>query len=341
MIKYITFPIGLLCTIALAQQPAAPPTTDWVPISEPLIKQLQDQGKKIDWPGLTAGVVVDRTSGRLYMIVPGQGIWTSTNRGQTFARADGGEIGGRCETGYALNADPAGRRLACFMLDGKCGLTLDGGKTWQRFADVGRNWDFAAVDWSVPKPTAIFAARHESGGEMFTSTNAGQTWTQIGKDPKFAAVGIFDAKTLVTTKGDGLLRSTDGGQTWARVSDFTPVGRVMVIFKGTAYWVAKDGIITSRDEGLTWEKWGTPVTAGWGPLFGKDAQHMIVASKMNILETTDGGQTWKTVVALPKLKGFEPGNPGWFMNLAYDPVGDVFYVSRMSCHTYKFERAPR
>ena len=59
--------------------------------------------------------------------VLGQGIWKSADQGKTFARADAGEIGGRCETSYALQFDPAGKRLACFMLDGKCAMTADGG----------------------------------------------------------------------------------------------------------------------------------------------------------------------------------------------------------------------
>ena len=132
-------------------------TPKWVAISDPVIKQLTDAGQKIAWPGVTAGVTVDPANGDVYMIVPGQGIWKSTDQGANFTRADKGEIGGRCETGFTLNMDPAGGgRLACFMLVGKCGMTLDGGKTWQSFAGMGRNWDYAAVDWSAKEPRNIF-----------------------------------------------------------------------------------------------------------------------------------------------------------------------------------------
>src|SRR5215813_4734932 len=88
----------------------------WEAISDPVTSQL-----KCDWPGLTAGVVVDRTSGDVYMVVCGQGIWKSTDQGRSFARTDGSAVGGRCETGFALCADAAGRRLCCFMLDGLSG----------------------------------------------------------------------------------------------------------------------------------------------------------------------------------------------------------------------------
>ncbi len=321
---------------AFAEQP---PPTAWVNISDPIVKQLTDAGKKIAWPGQTAGVAVDSATGDAYMIIPDQGIWKSFDRGTTFSRADNGEIGGRCETGYSINIDPAGGgRLACFMLDGKCAMTLDGGKTWQPFKGVGRNWDFAAVDWSQAEPKAIFAARHESGGEMYYSNDGGKSWKQIDKDLKYTAVGIFDENILLTTKGDGVLRSSDAGTTWEKVSDLQPVGRVMRIFKNTAYWIAKDGLIISTDKGKTWQKQGSPVEAGWGPYFSDDEKHFVVVGRKGFIETRDGGTTWTPAAPLPPVKEFDDRRPGWFLNVGWDPKGDVFYASRMGFATYKLQR---
>src|SRR4051812_2018201 len=81
-----------------ADAPAAAPGGGWVNVSDPVIKKLEGEGKKIDWPGLTAGVICDATNGDVYMVVPGQGLWKSSDRGGTFARVDGGAISGRCET---------------------------------------------------------------------------------------------------------------------------------------------------------------------------------------------------------------------------------------------------
>ncbi len=325
--------LSLICSLAHAQN-------QWVNISDPLVKKIADEGRKIAWPGQTAGVTVDRTTGDVYMIVPGEGIWKSSDRGATFTRADAGQIGGRCETGYTLNFDPAGKRLACFMLDGKCAMTLDAGKTWQPFAGMGRNWDYAAVNWTDPQAKAIFAARHESGGEMYLSADAGKSWKQIGKDLKFAAVGVFDEKTLATTKGDGILRSADGGATWTKVSDMQPVGRVALPFNGVTYWLAKEGLIITKDKGATWEKLGSAVDASWGPMFGKDEKQIVVAGKKGVYETKDAGQNWNLVAPLPPAKDFVSNMPGWFLNLAWDPTGDVFYASRMGQPTFKFERKP-
>ena len=132
-------------------------------MSDGLLKQLTDTGKKIGYPGGTAGVSVDRLTGDISIIVPDQGLWRSSDKGKTFARVDGGNIGGRCETGYALNLDPAGKRLACFMLDGSSGMTLDNGKTWSVFQQHGRGWDFGVVDWSRKAPQDILAIHHRVG----------------------------------------------------------------------------------------------------------------------------------------------------------------------------------
>ena len=120
----------------------------WVNISDPIVNPFTENGQNLPWPGGTAGVAVDPSDGALFMIVTGQGAWRSTDHGATFARCDGGKVGGRCETGYSINVDPDGKHLACFMLDGKGAMTLDAGQTWEAMKDVGRNWDYAAVDWA-------------------------------------------------------------------------------------------------------------------------------------------------------------------------------------------------
>ncbi len=174
---------------------------EWVDVSAKVLQSLASDGKKIGYPGKTAGIVVDRISGDVFMIVPDHGIWRSSDLGGSFARVDGGKIGGRCETGFALNFDPLGKRLACFMLDGPSGYTLDGGKTWQSMKGNQRGWDCGSVDWSAKEPINIFALRHECGGEIYTSGEMGKSWTLKGN--AFASVGIFDARTFVATEREG------------------------------------------------------------------------------------------------------------------------------------------
>jgi photosystem II stability/assembly factor-like uncharacterized protein len=319
---------------------AEPPPPAWVNISDPIVNQLAAEGKKQDWPGNTAGVVCDPTTGHLYLALAGQGIWKSTDRGATFARIDAGSIGGRCETSFSLHLDPAGKRLACFMLDGKSAFTTDAGATWKPMTSLGRNWDYAAVDWSAKDVATIFAARHEVGGEVYLSTDAGQNWKLLWKDPaweKRGGLGIFDATTLVRHwPGRGIERSADAGATWTKVSDLKPHGRVVIVRGPTAYWLSPDGLLISKDKGVTWEKIGDQCPGAVGPMLDPgDDKHFATAGPKGIYETTDGGRSWTLVATLPAK--FDFPMPGWYTNVTWDPANRLFYTSKMGMPTYKLE----
>jgi photosystem II stability/assembly factor-like uncharacterized protein len=336
--------VGLALTgLALGQEQPQP---QWVPISDAVVARAAgDNAKASSFERGTAGVAVDPMSGDVYMIVNKQGVWKSTDGGKTFARTDGGKVSGRCETSYSPNADPAGSRLACFMLDGKCAWTGDGGKSWQAMADVGRNSDFAAVDWSTPHVKHIFAGLHESGGQVLLSVDGGRSWTKLFKDREFdksGGLGIFDAETLVyTQKGKGIQRSTDGGATWTKVSDLEPIGRVVQVHKETAYWLGREGLLVSKDRGATWKIQGKPVAATIGPMLDPRNEKRIAAAGLKgVFRSDDRGETWKVVTpALPK--GFTMPRAGWYSNVAWDPVHDVFYASMMGKATYRLERSNR
>jgi photosystem II stability/assembly factor-like uncharacterized protein len=332
--------IGLVAQVGQGDEGKA--DAHWVDISSPIVQKLTADGQKLAWPGESAGVAVDPARGDVYLIVAGLGIWKSTDQGKTFARVDGGKVGGRCETSFALNVDSAGQRLACFMLDGKCAWSGDSGRTWNAFTDVGRNWDYAAVDWSADGVKSIFAALHESGGQVMFSGDGGQSWSKLFKDAEFdktGGLGIFGDKTLVyTQKGKGIQRSTDAGQTWTKVADREPIGRVVRIYQDKAYWLASEGLLVSADQGVTWSVQGKPVEASIGPSINpKNDKQIVVAGVKGIFRSDDGGETWQPITPLPA--GFEKlPKAGWFTNVAWDPVHDVYYTSLMGKPTYRLER---
>ena len=341
---------ALLALPALGLRPGQTPRTgksayaqsgsSWVPISDYLLKKLTEEGKKISFPGGTAGVSVDRKTGDVSVVVPGQGLWRSRNKGKTFERIDGGIIGGSCETGYSINADPAGSRLACFLLDGQSGMTLDDGKTWSTLAQIGRGWDFGVVDWSRSSPQDMLAVHHESGRELYSSADGGKSWKLLGKG--FTAVGIYGPHTYVASKGDGILLSVNGGLTWIKVSNITPTGRTLCIFNGIGYWIAPEGLLLSLDRGVTWHYAGSPIESAWGPYFGVDeTQIAIVGRKGNSLgiwRTDDSTKTWKFAAPFPNyasnthpsLAPSQDGGAGWGYNFGWDWKSRVFYASHMS-----------
>jgi photosystem II stability/assembly factor-like uncharacterized protein len=332
LLNWLLAAIGI---VALASSSAAEDAESgkWVPISEGVTTQLVQDGKKIGYPGLTAGVAVDRTTGDLFMVVCDQGVWKSSNQGKTFARVDGEAIGGRCETGFALCPSPAGKGLAAFMVYGGCGLTRDGGQTWTKFKSS--HFDCGAVDWDSGGKT-LLAIRHESGGALACSTDEGQSWTDLGKGFK-NGVGLFDAKTLLATKGEGILRSDDGGENWKQVSDLRVIGGTMYVMRGLGYWSTEQGVAISADTGKTWALMGPDIKATHGPYFGVEQQHLIVGSPDGLFESKDAGESWEKVAPLPE--GFAINKSGQsYANFAWDPLHDVLYASSMGKPTYRWRR---
>ena len=316
-----------LLTLVIAISSLAASAVEWVNISDPVTAPFPKPGTY----GPTAGVVADRVSGDVFMIAADYGIWKSSDHGKTFARVDDKTIGGRCETGWALQFDPAGKRMFCFMIYGSSAMMSDGGKSWAK--SKVSHLDYGGVDWA-DTGKRLLALRHESGGMLTTSDDGGATWTDLEKG--FNNCGVFDRKTFVATKAKekGIFRSTDTGATWAQVSTNTPSAAVPVVFKGSGYWATGKGLIVSADNGATWKDLNAPADTSFGPYFGKDEKHFVVVGKSGFHETKDGGKTWQLAAPLPA--GFSAGRVG--PNYAWDPNANIFYASTMGKPTLKWQR---
>jgi hypothetical protein len=298
----------------------------WINVSDSVIAKLAQEGKKPGEYGPTSGVGVDRSNGDIYLCINAQGLWKSVNQGSSFDRVDGGTISGRVETGFAIDIDSAGKRLACFPVYGSAAIGTEGGTKWQK--STAEHIDAVAVDWTS---MSLLAIKHESGGTLIFSPDSAKTWKTIGKG--FSGAGLFDAQTFVGITSKGIQRSTDGGATWTVVSDLKATGQAMRVFNGVGYWVGDNGLLISKDKGATWSPSGTEVKCVLGPYFGKDEQHILVGTKKGLMLTTDAGQTWNLAAPLP------PGIDGGFMcHIGWDPARDIFYMGRMGQPTYKFHR---
>jgi photosystem II stability/assembly factor-like uncharacterized protein len=326
--------VGLILAAILLAVSALPAEEvmkgQWVNISDALIAKLAGEGAKPGYAGPTAGIAADHATGDVYLVVNDLGLYKSSDKGATFARvADGKTVGGRCETAFALDADPAGTRLMCFMIYGSSAYTDDGGRTWLKSA--ASHLDFGQVDWTDAK--TMIALRHEAGGMICLTTDGAKTWKDLGKG--FSRVGLFDSKTLLATKEKepGILRSTDGGETWTKTSDLKPAGLAMRTYKGIGYWTSEAGLLASKDKGATWAVLGSPVNCLQGPFFGKNETHIVVVGKEGFHETTDAGKTWRLVAPLPA------GYTADRMTLcAWDATANIFYISRMTKPAFKYAR---
>jgi hypothetical protein len=323
--------VAMAMALAAVVAAGAAETGRWTNVSDPLIAQLEKENVKPGTYGPTAGVAVDRASGDLFILVNDQGLYRAPAKGGAWVRCDAKTIGGRCETGFGIDSNPAGKGLAVFVVYGSSALSTDGGKTWT--ASKLSHVDAVSVDWSDAK--TLLVVRHESGGTISLSTDGGANWKDVGKG--FKGVGVFDSKTLVATKeqGAGIFRSTDAGQTWTKVSDLKVAGLAMRSFGGKGYWIGDEGLVASADKGATWSVQGAAVKAIQGPYFGKDESHIAVLTKDGIQATDGGGKTWKAAAPLPP--DYTGSNYERFSCMAYDPASGAFYLSRMNKPTYKFE----
>jgi len=334
----------LVSSLAIHLVVSLPAAETWTPITEPLMALVAKVGLEPAWPGGCSGVVVNRLNGDVTVKVVGHGFWRSSDQGATWTRLDDSAISGRDETGYATNADANDpSRIASFSLDGTAGWTTDG-KHWNRFADLGRNWDYGSVDWASPEPETIIAAKHETNppGEVYVTTNGGQTWVRLSihlqQDREhLSMIGTMGPKTFIYSIGEGIHRSTDLGKTWTKVSEANPQTRIPVLFKGAHYLGTAGGLLVSRDQGATWQKQGNDADIWQGPCFGKDETSMLVIGKAKIFRTGDGGVNWMHVADVkPRDKGFL-FTPNWFGCYAWDPVNQILYASSMGNPVFRMK----
>jgi hypothetical protein len=327
--------------ISSAQQPTSAPDANkgkWTNFTDTFNKA---SGTAKGQDNFRLALAVDRATGNLFVSRWFTGVWMSSDKAETFTRADGGKItAGGPFSCYAMIAHPEGGKLAAFNMNNKpgpCGYSLDGGKTWESFESVGRNWDYGAIDWDSK---AVLAFRHEDNG-VHLSLDLGKTWSQLElKRGELAGLGLFGPKELVVSNWQGIQRSEDAGKTWAKVAPYPCTG-TLTVFKGVGYWLTnkwtKDrkwwtaAVVASKDRGKTWQERGKPVEDTMfcsGPFFGKDENHLIVATLKGVVESTDAGGTWRTVADYPPdAPPFGDHKNGCgFPSLGFDPAGNVFYV---------------
>jgi photosystem II stability/assembly factor-like uncharacterized protein len=329
--------ILLLSAFLLLFVSSARGADDWQPVATDLIAK-----EKPGYGGLS-GVVVDRTTGTVYVCLSDRGVYRSPDQGKTWVR-HGMEVGkGRTETPGCLQLDPTGKSKQILMAT-VYGVPVVLGLTrpttdWQQLDKKCSHVDWCAIDWNDPERKFVIAFKHESGGILLISRDSGKSFTETQKGHGFGAY-IFDNDTAVVAlakskdkpKG-GILRTTDGGKTFEPVAEYATVC-VPKLYGDSLYWLVEGALLKSTDKGAKWEKVCDVKDGRYGPIFGKDAKHMFILTNAGVIESTDAGATWTKPLAVPKeLKGVSPLT--W---LDYDPKNDVLYVMKMTSDLYKLSR---
>ncbi|MGH9486030.1 MAG: glycosyl hydrolase [Terriglobales bacterium] len=201
--------------------------------------------------------------------------------------------------------------------------STDGGRTWKKI--LFRNDQTGAIDLALdPKnPQVIYAALWQAwrvswgmssggpGSGLFKSTDGGNTWAEITRNPGMpkgiiGKIGITVSPVdphrlyaLVEARDGGVFRSDDAGASWKRVNSQDTLRQRAFYFsdivadpqkKNTVYG-GNVGFYRSTDGGVTWKRVRGGDTHGvW--IDPSNDQRMVVSNDSGATVTTNGGQTW-------------------------------------------------
>lgn len=94
----------------------------------------------------------------------------------------------------------------------------------------------------------------------------------------------------------GLIESTDGGRTWSSVAYQGEADLHLIRARGpglTAYDIAGERLLRTTDRGQTWRQSAAPSVLSDMVVDPADAGHVIAVSERGVVETSDGGMSWR------------------------------------------------
>jgi photosystem II stability/assembly factor-like uncharacterized protein len=278
-------------------------------------------------------------------VIRGLGVYKSTDAGKTWMHVglrDVGAIG-------AVRVHPANPDLVYVAAVGQVFVdgpargvfrSRDGGKTWEKVLFINdRTGVFSLVfDPSNPdrmyaaawrgqrKPWTIISGGPATEGGIYTSTDAGSTWTRTSEGLPTDLLGKIDIDVsranpkrlyaIVEAVGDkaGLYRSDDAGATWAQVSaqssliarpfyytyvDADPKNPDVVWVNNLALWKSADG-------GKTFASVPTPHGDNHGMWINPDdADLMVQSNDGGVNVSRDGARTWTTQFNQPTAELYQ------------------------------------
>ena len=298
----------------------------------------------------------------------GQGIWRSTDGGDTWGRVRAGLYGESAVR--ALVVHPRDRNVMYAGVDSGIYRSEDVGVSWERLDSPMNQVPIWALAIDPVDPNIIFAGTRPSA--LFRSMDGGLKWQKMPVElaEECPAVVIPRVTTLLVDpvdhsniwagiEVDGVRRSRDGGDTWEAVRGglTDPDIHNIAITVGspkTLLTITPGEVFTSTDDGLTWG----PVAVGRQvsipycravAVKADDPQVVYMGNGESAFgglgalhRSRDRGQTWETLSVPAKPNGTvwnlasHPSDPDFL--LASTINGQVFFSADAGDSWAKFHR---
>ena len=264
-------------------------------------------------------------------IMAGDGVYKSTDAGKTWTHV-GFE---RSENISKIRIHPTNPDIIWVAAFGQHSApnpergvykTTDGGRTWRRV--LFRNDSTGAIDLSVDRnnPNILYAALWEAyrteytmssggaGSGLFKSTDGGETWTEITRNPGMPAgligrigVAVSPANAsrvyaLVENANGGLFKSDDAGATWSLTTASRNVRQRAFYYthvtadpkNADALYMLNTSAFRSTDQGKTMVSVGNGTHGDHHDLWvdPDDPQHLVIGNDGGGAVSMNGGQRW-------------------------------------------------
>lgn len=273
--------------------------------------------------GPVAPLAIDPRSPRVLYASTLQGLFRSTNDGDTWARVSD-QVTTLAFHPKQKNVVYAGNNMSIFR-------SLDSGVTWSEIAQGLPPVIFIrSLLVSPTQPAtlvfAVFSPAHQAG--VYKSTDGGISWTRSNQGLTAANVNSLavdappDSHTLWTVANYVLFRSANRGNTWSPVlPEPLPVNMAYARWvvtspadPKTVYLGRWDGqVLRSREDGESWTVAGNPASSTEA-LRADPLDPLTLWATGNsggIRKSTDGGDTWSTLTG--------PASGGFFQDIAFAP----------------------
>ncbi|MYE34363.1 MAG: glycosyl hydrolase [Gemmatimonadales bacterium] len=265
-------------------------------------------------------------------IMPGDGVYRSRDAGETWEHVGFSESDAIAN----IRIHPTDPNIVYVASFGKYSVpseerglfrSTDGGDTWERI--LFRDERTGAVDIAIDRnnPDVIYVALWEAfrkeytmssggpGSGMFKSTDGGDTWTEITRNPGMPESGVVGKIGLAVSSADsdrvyalfehadgGLFSSDDGGDTWELINDERRIRQRAFYYTHVfadhhdpdVVYVQNTSFFRSTDGGATYEVINNGTHGDFHDLWisPQDPAHLVVANDGGGAVSFDTGQHW-------------------------------------------------